>query len=126
MTTSQTAEPGYEVEPPPVPTTPASPPLLPRVLHILERYALAILLVAVLLFFSIWPKTSPAYTQLDSFRNILGSQIILAILALGAIVPLICGQFDLSIGAIALLSSVLSASAYANWHLPLVGVRPTV
>lgn len=102
------------------PVAPARRPLGPAVLHIAERYALAVLLVAVLIFFSVWSRTSLAYTQADNVRNILISQGVLTIIALGSIVPLICGQFDLSVGSVALLSSVVAASSYANWHFSLV------
>jgi len=92
----------------------------PAVLHLAERYALAGLLVLVVAFFSLWPKTSLIYIQPDNIRNILGSQTVLAIIALGSIVPLVCGQFDLSVGSVAGLTSVLTAASYAHWHLPLV------
>src|SRR5262245_3004531 len=92
----------------------------PAVLHLAERYALAALLVLVVAFFSLWPRTSLIYIQPDNIRNILGSQTVLAIIALGSIVPLVCGQFDLSVGSVAGLTSVLTAASYAHWHLPLV------
>jgi ribose transport system permease protein len=89
------------------------------VLQIAERYALAVLLLAVVLFFSFWPKTSLAYSQPDNYRNILSSQVILAVIALGSIVPLVCGQFDLSVGSVAGMTSVFTAASYADWGLPL-------
>src|SRR5690348_3712652 len=85
-----------------------------------ERYALAVLLLAVVVFFSVWPRTSLAYSQPDSYRNILSSQTILAVIALGSVVPLVCGQFDLSVGSVAGMTSVFTAASYARWHLPLV------
>jgi len=96
---------------------PARAPL--AVLHLAERYALVLLLVAVVLFFSLWPETSPAYSQPDSYRIILSSQVILAVIALGSIVPLVCGQFDLSVGSVAGMTSVFTAASYANWHFPV-------
>jgi ribose transport system permease protein len=99
---------------------PAAPPRSRRLLHLLENYALALLLVAVVIFFSVWPKTGDIYIQADNFRNLFSNQVVLAIVALGSIVPLICGQFDLSVGAVALLSSVLAAASYAHWHVPLL------
>jgi ribose transport system permease protein len=89
-------------------------------LRITERYALAVLLLAVVAFFSLWPKTGAIYVQPDNIRNIVGSQTVLAIIALGSIVPLVCGQFDLSVGSVAGLCSVLTASAFANHHAPLI------
>jgi ribose transport system permease protein len=96
---------------------PARAPL--AVLHVAERYALLMLLVAVVLFFSLWPRTGLAYSQLDNYRNILVSQVVLAVIALGSIVPLVCGQFDLSVGSVAGMTSVFTAAAYADWGLPM-------
>jgi ribose transport system permease protein len=94
--------------------------LLPTVLQLGERYALAILLLAVVAFFSLWSKTGYIYIQPDNIRNIIGSQVVLAVIALGSIVPLICGQFDLSVGSVAGMTSLLTAYAYSTWHVPLV------
>jgi len=86
----------------------------------LERYALLVLLVLTIAFFSFWSPTAAIFPTADDFRNIIRSQTVLAVLALGVIVPLVCGQFDLSIGNVAGLASVFTAAAYANWHVPLV------
>jgi ribose transport system permease protein len=95
-------------------------PVPAALLHLAERYALAVLLVVVVAFFSLWPKTGAVYIQPDNIRNIIGSQVVLAVIALGSIVPLVCGQFDLSVGSVAGLTSVLTAASYATWHLPLL------
>ena len=87
-------------------------------LRVVERYALLVLLVAVVLFFSFLPKTGLAYSQPDNYRNIVASQVVLAVLALGSIVPLVCGQFDLSVGSVAGMASVFTAASYARWHFP--------
>jgi ribose transport system permease protein len=89
----------------------------------LERYALLVLLLLTIAFFSFWDPTAAIFPTADNFRNIVRSQTVLAVLALGVIVPLVCGQFDLSIGTVAGLASVFTAAAYANWHVPLpVGI----
>jgi ribose transport system permease protein len=95
------------------------PSALVGVWHLVERYALLVLLALVVVFFVAWPKTSAAYSSVDNFRNIVGSQVVLAIIALGSIVPLICGQFDLSVGSVAGMTSVFTAAAYARWGFPL-------
>ena len=106
-----------------VPSRPASGGGPALALRITEQYALAVLFVAVVVFFSVLPKTGYIYVQPDNWRNILASQTVLAIIALGSIVPLVCGQFDLSVGSVAGLCSVLTAMAYAKMHLPVfVGV----
>jgi ribose transport system permease protein len=90
----------------------------------LERWSLLVLLVLTIAFFGFfWSQTAATYMQTANFQNILRSQTVLAVLALGAIVPLVCGQFDLSIGNVAGLASVFTAAAYAKWHVPLpVGI----
>ena len=85
-----------------------------------ERYSLLVLLVLTIAFFGfIWTQTASTYMQLANFQNIVRSQTVLAVLALGAIVPLVCGQFDLSIGSVAGMASVFTAAAYARWHVSL-------
>ncbi|UYP20253.1 ABC transporter permease [Rhodococcus sp. Z13] len=59
-----------------------------------EKYALVLALVAVVVVFSaLRPETYPTANNL---QNILGSQAVLLVLALGLIVPLTAGEFDLS------------------------------
>ena len=94
-------------------------PIASAALHFVERYALLVLLAAVVIFFSTWPTTSFAYSQPDNYRNILASQVVLAVIALGSIVPLVCGQFDLSVGSVAGMTSVLTAASYADWGFPI-------
>ena len=94
------------------------------VVRSLERYSLLWLLVLTVAFFGFfWDQTAPTFMQVANFQNIVRSQTVLAVLALGVIVPLVCGQFDLSIGNVAGLASVFTAAAYARWHVPLpVGI----
>jgi ribose transport system permease protein len=86
----------------------------------IERYSLLVLLLLTIAFFGFfWSATATTFMQTANFQNIIRSQTVLAVLALGAIVPLVCGQFDLSIGSIAGMASVFTAAAYARWHVPL-------
>jgi len=59
-----------------------------------EKYALVLALVAVVVFFSV--LRPEVYPTANNLQNILGSQAVLLILALGLIVPLTAGEFDLS------------------------------
>jgi ribose transport system permease protein len=79
-----------------------------------ERYALLALLGLVVLFFSLHPETSASFPTSENFQAILGNHSVLAIAALAAIVPLACGQLDLSIGAILGLSSIVTASLLSD------------
>ena len=90
----------------------------------LERYSLLVLLILTVVFFGfVWGRTAPTFMTLANFQNILRSQTVLAVLALGVIVPMVCFQFDLSIGNVAGLASVFTAAAFAHLHVALpVGI----
>lgn len=90
-----------------------------------QRYALvgAWIVVAVL-FALLEPDTFPTSGNL---QNILGSQAVLLVLALGLILPLTTGDFDLSVASVLTLSSMTVAllNAQEGWSLVpamLVGV----
>lgn len=82
--------------------------------HYLEAYAFLALLVVAAVFFSLWPETSETFTSAANLRTLIGSNSVVAIVALAALIPLVCNEFDLSVGAIAGLSSVFVATALAN------------
>jgi ribose transport system permease protein len=91
-----------------------------RVLELVERYALVAVFVAVMLFFSLWGETSDTFATSANIRNVLGSQAVVAILALAIMFPLVCGEFDFSVGPVAGISQVLTAGFMARLGVPLV------
>jgi len=90
--------------------------------HFLGAYALLILLVAMIVFFSVWPETSDVFPTFANLRILVASQSVLAVIALGALIPLICGEFDLSVGATAALSAVSVAMVLSSGSPVLIGV----
>jgi ribose transport system permease protein len=80
----------------------------------LEAYAFLGLLVAALVFFSLWPKTSLVFPTTANLQILFGSSTVVAIAALASLIPLVCNEWDLSIGATAALSSVYAAVALTN------------
>jgi ribose transport system permease protein len=82
--------------------------------HYLEAYAFLALLIAAAVFFATWPETSATFTSAANIRTLIGSNSVIAIVALAALVPLVCYEFDLSVGAITGLSAVFVATALAN------------
>ena len=54
-----------------------------------------------------------------NFRATMASQAVLAVAALAAMIPLLAGQFDLSIGATLGLTSVVFAAAVGRFDVPL-------
>jgi len=102
--------------------TTATPPRRgrPELSVLLEKYALAAMFVVLCLAFSTMGSTAETFPTLANIKNVLGSESVIAIAALASILPLTCGQFDLSVGAIIGLSSIVAASAAATHDLPVV------
>jgi ribose transport system permease protein len=80
----------------------------------LEAYAFLGLLVIAFLFFSLWSKTSGTFTTSANLQVLIGSNTVVAIVALGALVPLVCNEWDLSIGASAGLGAIYAAQALVH------------
>jgi ribose transport system permease protein len=87
----------------------------------IRNYSLPILLVISILIYSFWGgDVSRTFNTSASWQNILSSQSVTGVLTLGILLTLVSGNFDLSIGNICGLSSVMTAAAYSHWHMPLV------
>jgi ribose transport system permease protein len=74
-----------------------------------EAYALLVLALVAAVFFSVLPATSATFPTVANFQAITGSQGVLLVAALAVMFPLICEQFDLSVGAVISLSAVVAA-----------------
>jgi ribose transport system permease protein len=90
-----------------------------RALLYVERFALPTLFVAVLLFFSVWGKTGEIFRKGTNFQEVAASQAFIGVLAIALIIPLLCGEFDLSVGQVAGFTQVAAAAAMSTYHLPL-------
>ena len=108
-----------------VPQTSAGPErrtaLVPRVLARwsgvrLSGLALPALLLFFILFFSL-VRTSTFWT-IGNFRTVLSSQAVLAIVALGAMLPLAVGEFDLSVASNLGLGAIVATGLTANVGMP--------
>jgi ribose transport system permease protein len=93
-----------------------------RVLGWIECYALPGLFVVTFLFFCFWTKTAKTFPTSTNIQNVLGNQGVIGLLALAIIIPLVCGEFDFSVGSVAGLTQVLCAGFMSRlgWPLPLV------
>lgn len=80
-----------------------------RMSRALERVALPIAWLAVIIFFSVLPATSSTFPTSANVSSILGSQVVLVVLALGLIVPLTTGDYDLSVAFTMMLSAMIVA-----------------
>jgi ribose transport system permease protein len=91
-----------------------------RLLELTERYAMVALFALTFLFFSVWPKTSGTFPTAANIRNVLGNQAVTGLLSLAIIIPLVCGEFDFSVGAVSGLTQVLCAGFMARLGAPVV------
>jgi ribose transport system permease protein len=79
-----------------------------------EALALPALLVLVAAFFTLWSKTSGTFPTGANIQTIVGNQSVIGIVALASLVPLVCNEFDLSVGAALGLSSIISATVLSD------------
>ena len=85
-----------------------------RLLHFLEAYALIGLLVLTALFFALLPATADTFPTTRNLQITAANQAVLAIVAIGVLIPLITNSFDLSVGAVTGLSAVFVASSLSS------------
>lgn len=108
-----------EHEPPPTPARRTTRSASSLLAHAVEGYALvAITLVAALVFYFL-PATADTWPTAANFQAIAGSQAVLLVATLAVLVPLVCGEFDLSVGANLGLSTVVAGKVMSG-GLPLV------
>lgn len=79
-------------------------------------YGVVVFLLLLIVVFSLWlPQTFPTTANL---QIILGSQAVPAMLALAAVIPLVAGEFDLSVGGTLGVCAVFTAWAPSH-HLSI-------
>jgi ribose transport system permease protein len=82
--------------------------------RVLRQYSLVFLLVASFVLYSTWSKTSSVFLTGDSLRVMVAGQAVIGVLTLGILVTMVAGNFDLSVGNIAGLSQIMTATLYAK------------
>jgi ribose transport system permease protein len=90
----------------------------PSLATILEQYGLVIFLFVLIVFFSVWPKTSGTFLTSANIRTMLENQAVVTIAALGALIPFIAGQFDLTVGANGIVSTFIVAALTTKAGVP--------
>ncbi|HXR54928.1 MAG TPA: ABC transporter permease [Acidimicrobiales bacterium] len=88
-------------------------------LYNVERFALPSLLILVLIFFSVWPKTGSLFASAANFQETGSDYVYIGMLALASLLPLVCGEFDFSVGSNAGFTQIVAATAMARFHVPL-------
>ncbi|WP_300680938.1 ABC transporter permease [Nocardioides sp.] len=89
------------------------------VLRFLESYALVVITLAVIVFFSVAPSSHVAFPTVNNANVVLGNNSVVLLLALAALFPLVSGFFDFSLGSTAVFSSVLCAGLQMKSNMPL-------
>ena len=91
-----------------------------------EAYAMVGLLVLTGIFFCFLPSTADTFPTVPNLQAIAANQAVIAVVAIAVLVPLIAGEWDLSVGANAALSAVFFATALGNgtpiWLAVLIAV----
>jgi ribose transport system permease protein len=90
----------------------------PSASAVLEQYGLVIFLVALIIFFAVWPKTSGTFLTSANIRTTLEEQAVVTIAALGALIPFIAGQFDLTVGANGIVATFIVAALTTKAGVP--------
>ncbi|MEX0426731.1 ABC transporter permease [Nocardioides sp. DS6] len=96
---------------------------------IAERLALPVVFIAIIVVFSVLKPAQ--FASWSNVSNILGSQAVLFVLALAALMPSITGDFDLSLGGVMGLTAVVvgnlnTESGMNIWLAALIGVAVAV
>jgi ribose transport system permease protein len=87
-----------------------------KVVRLLPVYGLPILMVLLIILFSILlPDTFP--TMLD-LRSIIADKAIIAMLSLAAMIPMVSGKIDLTVGYGIVLWHILAISLQVNYGVP--------
>ncbi|MCJ8521616.1 ribose transport system permease protein/putative xylitol transport system permease protein [Pseudorhizobium tarimense] len=82
----------------------------------LAAYALPIIFVLLLIIFSL---AVPYFATWANFGNVLQRNSIIGIVACGMLLMIITGGFDLSVGAVGAMSSVVAAVVIVQFSMPL-------
>ena len=79
-----------------------------------EGLVLPALLVGLLVLFSLLPATSDTFPTAANLKVVLGDAAVLLLVALAILVPIVCGVWDFTPGAVAGMAAVFGASVSAG------------
>ncbi|MFT4234260.1 MAG: ABC transporter permease [Microbacterium sp.] len=80
-----------------------------RVTAFFEKYALVVIALAVIAFFSFYPGTSTQFLTVSSLNTVLTNMLCALMVALAALFPFAAGYMDFSVGATAAITCVFAA-----------------
>ena len=80
----------------------------------LEKFSALYLFVGFIVLFGLWAPTT--FLTMASVHSIASQQAVAGIIAIAILVPMTCGNFDLSVGANANLAGILAIVMQVNHH----------
>lgn len=86
---------------------------------LLERGGLPLLMMILFAFFALDPATGTSFTSSGNLNNILGDQAVTGLVAIAMVVPLVAGNFDLSVAGITGITNVAVAATIGPHHWPV-------
>lgn len=84
-----------------------------------ERFALPALLIVLIVSFSLAPATRLAFPSQANLQSLALTQCVVAIAAVAVTIPLVAGQFDVSVGPILGMTSILTGKIAVEWGAPV-------
>lgn len=85
-------------------------------MNVLEKYGLLVLLVVLVIVFALG---QPAFMTVRNWQAIGLAVAVSTFLALALLVPILAGKFDLSVGNVLVLGSLVAARGMSEWGLGL-------
>ncbi len=86
-----------------------------RSLKLAEAAALPVLFVAMVVVFAALEPGS--YLSVGNIASVLGTNTVLLVIMVGALIPLLVGEFDLSVASVSGFSAMLVATLNVNLHM---------
>lgn len=98
-----------------------------RVLALTERFAVPGLLVVLVIVFSTLSSTAATFPTQANITNLLSGQAVLGVAALAVLIPIVAGQYDLSVGAVLGTSALVSAGLMSRHDVhPVLAIAAVV
>jgi ribose transport system permease protein len=88
--------------------------------HVLESCGIPIFLVLLIFYFGFISSIGSDFRSSANIQDILANQSVTGLIAIGTVLPLVAGYFDLSVSASAGLASVTFAAVSGNHHQALI------
>lgn len=85
-----------------------------------ERYALVAMLAIIILVFALLPASSGTFLSSANLRNLVANQAVVLIAALAALIPIVAGEFDISVGALLGAVAYVAGIFMAKTGMPVV------